>query len=215
MRRASTAILPPEIHLILRNAIFAFEISLAAAGVFLLFTILFVKREATIHLQRLVLVLTALFFIPATLKAFAFQALWGQLEIHGAPPKLLFFLWTMSFNTVFFWVALLAFVNSQSARSTIDALYEVTLPRERYVWLARLILPPTVVAWACCFAFTLFAGLELRLLVPTLQPIGDIISTLFGGSDVNAAKMSLVAMAIGVSLTLFVCALAKRAWHLT
>lgn len=205
--------IPPELVMIAKNVIFSAEISLGAAAVFLLCTLLFLKRETGVSLQRLVVLLVALFFVPPTLKAYAFHSVWSGLEHLGFPPKLLFFLWTLTFNSVFFWGALLAFVKTSNARSTIDALNETALPKDRFVWTLRLVLAPTLVAWVCCFAFTLFSGLELQLLVPNVSPIGYTINDLFAGSDIYAARMSLAAMLTGFSVVAFMSVATKYAWR--
>lgn len=141
------------------------------------------------HVRVLVIVLTLTFLLPAPLKATAFSLWWSMLPLIA--QDFAFYAWTLIYGTAFMWFAVLALLSSDSQRSALEAVSELSTGLRRFLITARLAVLPLFAAGLCTFVLVLFAGREVRVLSRDATPIGDVINGLFGGRDWQAAALCL------------------------
>ncbi|HLZ77132.1 hypothetical protein [Phenylobacterium sp.] len=190
--RSGRVVPSPELTLILQTTGWALLMSVVTTLICTALAPVFLTRRSLAPLARLCALLTAAFFIPAVLRAYAFYWFWDFLSVAGLLKNAIVLLWSFTYLSVFFWGCLYSFSAAPVNRAALDSLAELeTLPATAPL-LLRMLGPSIGLAAICIFAFSLFGGIEFGLLTNGVQPVGKVVGDLLGGQDFRAAQLLLL-----------------------
>ena len=194
-----------ELKLIARTAGWACVMTFVTLVLCLVAAPVFLALRSHDLLRRLCALLTATFFIPAILKAYAFYWFWNRLGLADASSSSMIVLWSITYYSVFFWGCVYIFATTPENRSTLDALAELQTLAQTGPVLARILAPSILLASICTLMFCMFGGMEYSLFTRgTVHSIGEVLGGLFGVRDTLAAQVSLALLVLlGTVLGLF------------